>query len=162
MEQQEARPSEKDLLFDWVEAGPQCFSAPASRIMVDDETLRDGLQSPSATDPPAEDKLEILHLMDDLGIDTADVGLPGAGRRQRESAELLCREIADSRLKIRPNCAARTLAVDIQPIADLSQKIGIPVEACLFIGGSPIRQYAEGWSVDLILRPDVAAPAARA
>ena len=91
--------------------------------------------------------------MDRLGIETADIGLPGAGERQLEEAVLrLCREIADQRLKIRPNCAARTLMVDIQPIAEISQKTGIPIEACVFIGSSPIRQYAEEWDLDHILR----------
>ncbi len=144
-------PTEEELLFDWATAGPHRFAAPGA-VMVDDETLRDGLQSPSVTDPPVEAKIEILHLMDELGVDTADVGLPGAGRRQRQSAERLCREIAASRLSIRPNCAGRTVDVDILPIAELAQKTGMPVEACLFIGASPIRQYVEGWTVDLILR----------
>lgn len=120
--------------------------------MLDDETLRDGLQSPSVTDPGLEVKVELLHLMDDLGIETADVGLPGAGPRQVEAVTRLCREIGDQKLRIRPNCAARTLMVDIQPIAEISQRTGIPIEACVFIGSSPIRLYAEEWDLDHILR----------
>jgi len=120
--------------------------------MIDDETLRDGLQSPSVIDPPLEVKIELLHLMESLGIETADVGLPGAGQRQLEAVTRLCREIADNHLEIRPNCAARTLMVDIQPIADVSQRTGVPIEACVFIGSSPIRQYAEDWDIDHILR----------
>jgi 2-isopropylmalate synthase len=110
------------------------------------------LQSPSVIDPPLEIKVELLHLMDRLGIETADVGLPGAGPRQLEAVTRLCREIADQRLSIRPNCAARTMMVDIQPIAEVSQKTGIPIEACVFIGSSPIRQYAEEWDLEHILR----------
>jgi 2-isopropylmalate synthase len=120
--------------------------------MLDDETLRDGLQSPSVTDPPTDVKVRILHLMDRLGIETADVGLPGAGPRQSEAVERLCREIDQSDLKISANCAARTLMVDIQPIAEVSQKTGVPIEACVFIGSSPIRQYAEEWDLEHILR----------
>jgi 2-isopropylmalate synthase len=119
--------------------------------MLDDETLRDGLQSPSVVDPPLDRKIEILHLMNSLGIETADVGLPGAGPRQREAVERLCREIADHGLRIRANCAARTMVVDIQPIADAVQKTGVPIEACVFIGSSPIRQYAEEWDLDRVL-----------
>jgi 2-isopropylmalate synthase len=119
--------------------------------MLDDETLRDGLQSPSAVDPPTDAKLKILHLMDRLGIETADVGLPGAGPRQREAVQRLCREIDEQRLRIRPNCAGRTLMADIQPMAEISQKTGMAIEACLFIGSSPIRQYAEEWDLDHIL-----------
>ncbi|MGZ4839962.1 MAG: hypothetical protein ACXVZR_15540, partial [Terriglobales bacterium] len=105
--------------------------------MIDDETLRDGLQSPSVTDPPVDDKLKILHLMESLGIETADVGLPGAGQRQREAVLRLCREIQQQRMRVRPNCAARTMMVDIQPIAEAMQLTGVPIEACVFIGSSP-------------------------
>ena len=143
-------PSEDQLIYDWAVAGG---TAPPARVtMLDDETLRDGLQSPSVIDPPVETKLEILHLMNGLGIETANVGLPGAGPRQREAVERLCREIGDHRLRIRANCAARTVIADIQPIADIVQRTGVPIEACLFIGSSPIRQYAEEWGIDRILR----------
>ncbi len=139
------------LIFDWARAGPRTTSWPA-HVMLDDETLRDGLQSPSVTDPPVGAKIEILHLMENLGIETIDVGLPGAGTRQREAVLALCREISDRRMHIRPNCAARTMMVDIRPIAEASQLTGVPIEACLFIGSSPIRQYAEEWTLDQIQR----------
>jgi 2-isopropylmalate synthase len=139
------------LIFDWAGAGPRTISWPA-HVMLDDETLRDGLQSPSVTDPPAAAKVEILHLMEALGIETLDVGLPGAGARQREAVLALCREISAQRMRIRPNCAARTMMVDIRPIAEASQLTGVPIEAALFIGSSPIRQYAEEWTLEQILR----------
>ncbi len=139
------------LIFDWAGAGPRITSWPA-HVMVDDETLRDGLQSPSVTDPPAAAKVEILHFMENLGIETVDVGLPGAGARQREAVLALCREISNQRMRVRANCAARTMMVDILPIAEVSQLTGVPIEACLFIGSSPIRQYAEEWTLDQILR----------
>jgi 2-isopropylmalate synthase len=120
--------------------------------MLDDETLRDGLQSPSVTDPPAEAKVKILHLMENLGIESADVGLPGAGTRQREAVLALCREVSSQRMRIRPNCAARTMVVDIRPIAEVVQLTGVPIEALIFIGSSPIRQYAEEWTLEQILR----------
>jgi 2-isopropylmalate synthase len=142
---------ERALVYDWAEEGPHRFDKPA-RVMLDDETLRDGLQSPSVTDPSVETKLRILHLMDSFGIETANVGLPGSGPRQVEAVERLCREIADAKLSIRPNCAGRTLKVDIEPIAELSQRTGVPIEACLFIGSSPIRQYAEEWDLSHVLR----------
>jgi 2-isopropylmalate synthase len=144
-------PEEKSLIHDWAETGPRQVRWPA-HVMIDDETLRDGLQSPSVTDPPVETKLQILHLMESLGIETADVGLPGAGARQRDAVLRLCREIAQQRMRIRANCAARTLMVDIRPIAEVSQLTGLPIEACLFIGSSPIRQYAEEWQLEDILR----------
>ena len=145
------QPAESQLIYDWASVGPHQVEWP-DHVMLDDETLRDGLQSPSVTDPSLDVKVELLHLMDQLGIETADIGLPGAGQRQAAAVLRLCREIADQRLKIRPNCAARTLMVDIQPIAEISQKTGMPIEACVFIGSSPIRQYAEEWDLDHILR----------
>lgn len=142
---------QSELVFDWTKHGPRRARWP-HHVMIDDETLRDGLQSPSVKDPSLDDKVAILHLMESLGIETADVGLPGAGSRQREAVTVLCREIDRARLRIRANCAARTVIVDIQPIADVSQRTGVPIEACLFIGSSPIRQYAEEWSLQDILR----------
>ncbi len=120
--------------------------------MLDDETLRDGLQSPSVRSPTIDEKLRILHLIDALGIDTADIGLPGAGPHVVRDVERLAREIADRRLRVAANCAARTLVADIKPIAEISQRVGIPIECCAFIGSSPLRQYAEGWTLDQLLR----------
>jgi 2-isopropylmalate synthase len=98
-----------------------------------------------------EQKIELLHLMDALGIDTADIGLPGAGGTHAEGVEMLAREIADKGLRIRPNCAARTHRNDIIPIVEISQRAGIAIEACTFIGSSPVRFYAEDWTLDKLL-----------
>lgn len=140
-----------ELIYDWNKVKP-AFDKPARHIAFDDETLRDGLQSPSVCDPPIEKKLELLHLMDALGIDTADIGLPGAGGTHAAGVERLAREIADKKLKIRPNCAARTHRNDIIPIIEISQRAGIPIEACTFIGSSPVRFYAEDWTLDKLLK----------
>ena len=134
------------LIYDWNHdvAGPRPIA------MLDDETLRDGLQSPSVRTPAIEEKIDILARMDALGIDTADIGLPGAGPRVARDVERLARAIGEARLTIRANCAARTMVADIQPIADIQQKTGVPIECCAFIGSSPIRQYAEGWSIEYL------------
>jgi 2-isopropylmalate synthase len=139
-----------DLIYDWNTIEPR-FGKPDRHIGFDDETLRDGLQSPSVCEPPVEKKIELLHLMDALGIDTADIGLPGAGGTHAEGVELLAREIAEKNLRIRPNCAARTHRNDIIPIVEISQRAGILIEASTFIGSSPIRFYAEAWTLDKLL-----------
>ncbi|OFW11567.1 MAG: hypothetical protein A3H96_22855 [Acidobacteria bacterium RIFCSPLOWO2_02_FULL_67_36] len=110
------------------------------------------MQSPSVRCPTIEEKLRILHLIDRLGIDTADIGLPGAGPHVVRDVERLAREIVDQRLHVKANCAARTVIADIRPIAEISQRVGLPIECCAFIGSSPIRQYAEGWTLDQLLR----------
>jgi 2-isopropylmalate synthase len=142
----------EELIHDW---NLETRMPPPGRVMLDDETLRDGLQSPSVTDPEIESKRELLHLMDELGIDTADIGLPGAGPRAEADVLALAREIA--KLGIEANCAARTMVRDIEPIARVTQATGVPIEACLFIGSSPIRQYAEGWDEDFLVRQSVEA-----
>ena len=141
----------RELIHDWNEAGER-WEPPATRIQLDDETLRDGLQSPSVRSPAIEEKLRILHLMERLGIDTADIGLPGAGPHVVADVARLAREIADQRLRIQANCAARTLRQDITPIIEISQQAGIPIEVCTFIGSSPIRQYAENWTLETMLQ----------
>jgi 2-isopropylmalate synthase len=144
--------NEQDLIFDW-NTSPGTFDFATRRgVQLDDETLRDGLQSPSVLDPPISAKIEILHLMVELGIHTADIGLPGAGPRAVNDVRALALEIARNRLPIGANCAARTVRADVEPIARVSQEAGIPIEACTFIGSSPIRQYAEDWTLDRMLR----------
>jgi 2-isopropylmalate synthase len=140
-----------ELVYDWNTIDPALIH-PNRHIGFDDETLRDGLQSPSVSEPPVEQKIELLHLMDALGIDTADIGLPGAGGTHAAGVELMAREIAEKKLKIRPNCAARTHRNDIQPIIDISQRTGIQIEACTFIGSSAIRFFAEDWTLDKLLQ----------
>lgn len=136
------------LIYDWNTVDP----APARpAVQLDDETLRDGLQSPSVRTPSIEEKLRILHLINGLGIDTADIGLPGAGPHVVAHVERLAREIVDARLRVRANCAARTVVADIEPIARISQKVGMAIECCCFIGSSPIRQYAEDWTLDRLV-----------
>jgi 2-isopropylmalate synthase len=144
-------PPESDLIYDWNRAGGAAVPARGT-VELDDETLRDGLQSPSVRSPVLEDKVRILHLMEALGIDSADIGLPGAGPHVVATVARLAREIVDGKMKLRPNCAARTVAADILPIVEISQRVGIPIEVACFIGSSPIRQYAEDWDLDRMLR----------
>src|SRR5713226_850071 len=140
-----------ELIYDWNLAGARPIAA-GTRVLMNDETLRDGLQNPSITDPSIEEKIEILHLMEALGIDSVNIGLPGAGPRAAAHAEALAREIAMNRMKIRPNCAARTVEADIRPIAEISQRAGIPIEAATFLGSSPIRRLVEDWTVEHLER----------
>src|SRR6266849_6720303 len=140
-----------ELIYDWNLAGARPIAA-GTRVLMNDETLRDGLQNPSITDPSIEEKIEILHLMELLGIDSVNIGLPGAGPRAAAHAEALAREIARNRMKIRPNCAARTVEADIRPIAEISQRAGIAIEAATFLGSSPIRRLVEDWTVEHLER----------
>jgi 2-isopropylmalate synthase len=140
-----------DLIYDWNRVdGPELNLS--RHPLLNDETLRDGLQSPSVLDPPIEKKIHILHLMEKLGIDSLNLGLPGAGLRAKEDVLRLAKEIVAGKLKLRPNCAARTIESDIRPIADVVQAAGIEIEAATFLGSSPIRQYAENWTLDFLLQ----------
>jgi len=139
-----------DLIYDWNKNHPPGLKPPGP-VLINDETLRDGLQSPSVRDPSIAEKIEILHLMEALGIDSLDLGLPGAGSRAVEAVTALAREIVAQKMKIRANCAARTHENDIRPIAEIVQQAGLPIEAATFIGSSPIRRFTEGWTDDFLL-----------
>lgn len=140
-----------ELIYDWNQA-LRLSLLPSGPALLNDETLRDGLQSPSVRDPGIEEKIQILHLMEDLGINSLDLGLPGAGPRAVEHVEALAHEIVRGRMKIKANCAARTHENDIRPIAEIVQRTGLRIEAATFIGSSPIRRYAEGWTEDFLLQ----------
>src|ERR1700683_4275206 len=140
-----------ELIYDWNKNHPPGLK-PAGPVQLNDESLRDGLQSPSVRDPSIPEKIEILHLMEALGINALDLGLPGAGARAVEAVTALAREIVAQKMKIRANCAARTHENDIRPIAEIVQKTGLRIEAATFIGSSPIRRFTEGWTDDFLLQ----------
>src|SRR5580700_9691535 len=139
-----------DLIYDWNKNYPPTLKPPGP-VLINDETLRDGLQSPSVRDPSIAEKIEILHLMEALGIHSLALGLPGAGPRAVEAVTAVACEIAANKMKIRAYCAARTHENDIRPIADIVQKTGLPIAAATFIGSSPIRRFTENWTDDFLL-----------
>src|SRR6202161_4720679 len=140
-----------ELIYDWNKIYPPGMK-PAGPVLLNDESLRDGLQSPSVRDPSIPEKVEILHLMEALGIDSLDLGLPGAGARAVEHVTALAREIVANKMKIRANCAARTHENDIRPIAEIVQKTGPRIEAATLIGSRPIRRFTENWTDDFLLQ----------
>ncbi|MDF1564234.1 MAG: LeuA family protein [Deltaproteobacteria bacterium] len=143
---------EQEIVYDWNMLDVSANPLTTHPVEFFDETLRDGIQSPSVVDPTIEAKLELIHLMDSLGIHVADVALPAAGKRAQDDCEAVCQEIVSAKLSIRPAAAARTVVSDIEPIAAISQRVGIPIEVYAFIGSSPIRQLAEDWDLDRILK----------
>ena len=143
--------SSSKLIYDWNRIHPASLP-PMGRVLLNDETLRDGLQSPSVRDPSVEEKIQILHLLETLGINSLDLGLPGAGPRAVRHVEALAREIVSHKMKIRPNCACRTHQDDIRPIAEIAQRTGLKIEAATFIGSSPLRRYTENWTDDFLVQ----------
>ena len=143
---------EHELIYDWNSVEKIAPLSPRRRIQFLDETLRDGIQSPSVVDPSIDDKLRLVELANDLGIDTMDIGLPGAGKRAVEDVTTIAEHIKAGKLKVKASCAARTHQADVQAIIDISQKVGIEIEVLAFIGSSPIRQYAEDWDLPKMLK----------
>ena len=139
--------NDHELIYDWNSVEKVAPLSPKRRIQFLDETLRDGIQSPSVVDPSIEDKLRLVELANDLGIDTMDIGLPGAGKRAVEDVTTIAQFIKDQRLRVKASCVARTHVNDVQAIIDISQKVGLEIEVLAFIGSSPIRQYAENWDL---------------
>ncbi len=142
-----------ELIYDWNEVAPRsCSLDPPLAIELNDETLRDGLQCPSVLQPSLAEKQAFLRLLPQIGIDAADIGYAGASEAALDHVVGLARTIADERLPIRANCAGRTHVNDIDPIAEAQQRSGVPIDAALFIGSSPIRQWVEGWDVSRLVR----------
>lgn len=137
------------LIYDWNSAG-STKPAPIAITLLD-ETLRDGLQSPSVKHPSLAEKLVGLSLMNALGVEYVNLGMPSASPRALSEAVALCREIATRGYPIRPVCAGRTLVEDVSAIVEVSQRAGLGVEASLFVGSSPIRAVAEDWDLDFLL-----------
>ncbi len=149
-----ARMNESDLIYDWNVVDYE-FERDASKhphgIWFDDETLRDGLQSPSARNPSIDQKIELLSYMERLGMQKVDLGLPGAGPQHIDHIDAMLSHISENDYQIRPGCAVRTVVGDIEPLVDLQAKYEMQVQASAFLGTSPIRQFAENWTMERIL-----------
>jgi isopropylmalate/homocitrate/citramalate synthase len=150
----EQYPTSKDtLIYDWNNLSPfTCQFNPPQLIELNDETLRDGLQCPSVLQPTLEQKLAFLRIMPKLGIDSADIGYAGASKTALDDVVVLAKTILDEHLPVKPNCAGRTHEADINPILEAQQRSGQAIDAALFIGSSPIRQFVEGWDVSFLLK----------
>jgi 2-isopropylmalate synthase len=144
--------NDHELIYDWNSVEKVAPLSPRRRIQFLDETLRDGIQSPSVVDPSIDDKLRLVELANDLGIDTMDIGLPGAGKRAVEDVTVIAEHIKAGKLRVKASCAARTHLADVQAIVDISQQVGLEIEVLCFIGSSPIRQYAEDWDLARMLK----------
>ena len=145
---------ERSLIYDWNTIDYEFNRNPSNHphgVWFDDETLRDGLQSPSARNPSIPEKIELLSYMEKLGIQKVDLGLPGAGPFHLEHIDALISHILSNDYQIKPGAAVRTLMNDIEPLVDLQNKHGIPIQASAFLGTSPIRQYTEGWTMDKLI-----------
>jgi len=142
------------LIYDWNVIDYEINRNPANHphgVWFDDETLRDGLQSPSARNPTIDEKKELLSFMENLGIQKVDLGLPGAGPFHREHINAMLSHIIDNEFQIRPGAAVRTLMQDIEPLVEMQQQHGIQIQASAFLGTSPIRQYTEGWNMEKLI-----------
>ncbi|HEY1556767.1 MAG TPA: LeuA family protein [Kofleriaceae bacterium] len=148
---------DRDLIYDWNSVEKHASLSPKRRVQFLDETLRDGIQSPSVVDPSIDDKLRLVDLANELGIDTMDIGLPGAGKRAIEDVTVIAQHIKTGKLRVKASCAARTHIKDVQAIVDISQAVGLEIEVLCFIGSSPIRQYAEDWDLPRMLELSAAA-----
>lgn len=132
-----------DIIHDWNLEGPSPPSIGA--VHLHDETLRDGLQSPSVRNPDLEQKVRILRLLHDVGVQSASLGLPGASpQTQREIVSLLQLMHAEG-LRPSPAVAARTHPHDLDATLEVGQKAGLPFEVMMFLGCSPIRMMTERW-----------------
>jgi len=140
-----------DLIYDWNEVKRKGKVFP-KQIELCDETLRDGIQSPSVVDPAIETKKELLELMDKLGITVANIGLPGAGPRAVDDVKALACHIRDRKLSIGATTAARTVIKDIEPVVRVRDETSVPIVVYTFLGTSPVRLLAEDWDMDRLLR----------
>jgi len=138
----------QDLIHDWNTEGPQ---PSPRRPLFHDETLRDGLQSPSVTDPDLPAKRDLLHRLARLGVDAINLGMPSAGPKAMAAVKALMIEIRDHRLRLQPSAAVRTVEVELAQIAEIQQRVGLPIQASAFLGSSPIRMDVEGWDLDYLV-----------
>ena len=145
---------ESSLIYDWNTVEYDFSRNPSNHphgVWFDDETLRDGLQSPSARNPSIEQKIELLTFMEQLGLQKVDLGLPGAGPFHRDHIDAMLTHIKENDYSIRPGAAVRTLMGDIEPLVEMQAKHEMEIQASAFLGTSPIRQFTEGWTMEKLI-----------
>ena len=146
--------SDNTLIYDWNTIEYDIQRNPANHphdVWFDDETLRDGLQSPSARNPTIDEKIELLTYMERLGLQKVDLGLPGAGPFHREHISAMLSHINEHSFNIRPGAAVRTLMGDIEPLVEMQAQHEMEIQASAFLGTSPIRQFTEGWTMEKLM-----------
>jgi 2-isopropylmalate synthase len=142
-----------EWVYDWNSPNGREEPAPGRRaVELDDETLRDGLQSPSAKSPPLQAKRDFLHILAKLGVQAVDIGIPASSPTAFHDAIYLAKEIGKAGLPLSANCASRTVVKDVRQVIEVSQRGGIPVEVAVFIGSSAIRHHAEDWDESFVLK----------
>lgn len=155
----DSEPRAAELVYDWNRRNRRGPLSPLvdRKVTFFDETLRDGIQSPSVRDPSLEEKQEILRLTASLGIDAVDLGLPGAGARAVADVTALIDFAEREKLGIEYACAARTHEKDINAVADIADATGQRIWVYAFLGSSPIRLYTENWQVGTLLERTIEA-----
>lgn len=134
----------RELIFDWNTTRERRPSAPSVAVL--DDTLRDGLQNASVRKPSLDERKDLLRRLARLGVEAVNLGLPAASTVAFEETLWLCQTLAEERSTLRVACAGRTLVTDMQPIVELRDRTGLPIEAHCFVGSSPIRLLTEAWT----------------
>ncbi|MFC7979731.1 LeuA family protein [Streptomyces cinereoruber] len=145
-----------DVWFSWntmdVDPDPSGEAAVAGTGLLFDETLRDGLQAPNVINPGLEQKLRIVDHMVRSGIRAADLGFPGSDPAAARECLEIARHVAARRHPLSLGYAGRTHPADVHAICEIAHQAQLPVDAYVFIGVSPIRQYVEDWDVASVER----------
>jgi len=101
----------------------------ARRVLLQDDTLGGGLRSGAVLMPRTDGKLELLERMAAVGVESACLGLPGAGPRALEDSVRLLAHA--QRLPIAPALAGRAEPHDVDAIAMAAASAGVRPEARL-------------------------------
>lgn len=128
-------------LYDWGNYDP----LPPTTIL--DTTLRDGIQSLLVRYPSLPEKLRLMDLLIELGVDAFDIGFPVSNRKHRQHTRRLAEHAARQNPNLRLICLARSRIEDVQAIVDVSQAAGVGLEALIFVASSPIRLLVEQWDL---------------
>ena len=79
----------------------RCYLKKDKKLELHDETLRDGLQSPSVKTPEINEKIKMLAYMNNLGIDSACIGFPAASEKIKSDVYQLAKEVINGQLNIK-------------------------------------------------------------
>ena len=134
------------LLTDWNEK--KTFKNKS--IVIEDDTLRDGLQSALLRIPNYFEKKELVTLAHASRIKYVMLGFPGASEDAYHECRLLVQFIRDMQWPLVPRLLGRANQSDMAAICRLQEETGVPLQADFFINICALRLKVEGWNLATI------------
>jgi isopropylmalate/homocitrate/citramalate synthase len=117
-----------------------------------EDDIRDALQSVRLQQPSLAQRIRLLELSAEVGVQHAFVGFPAASQQEFARCTALVGHVRDQQLTIEPIVMARAIEADVEAILAIREATQAPMAADIFIGVSDLRLRVENWTFNQALQ----------